>query len=66
MDLYTCAINTIKLNYKLAVSTARERKEKGLFMHILTVFGLLNPMGFIPKFCLVKTLCSVGNWRNRR
>ena len=20
-------------------------------------------MGFIPKFCLMKTLCSVGSWR---
>ena len=29
------------------------------FMHILTVFGYWNPMGFISKFCLIKTLCSV-------
>ena len=34
-------------------------------MHILTVFGYWNPMGFIPEFCLIKTLCSVGIWRVR-
>ena len=32
-------------------------------MHILTVFGYWNPMGFIPEFCLIKILCSVGIWR---
>ena len=32
-------------------------------MDILTVFGYWNPMGFIPKFCLTKELCSVGIWR---
>ena len=32
-------------------------------MHILTVFGCWNPMGFIPKFCLIKIICSLGNWR---
>ena len=32
-------------------------------MHILTVFGYWNPMGFIPEFCLIKELCSVGIWR---
>ena len=32
-------------------------------MHILTVFGYWNPMGFIPKFCLINALCSVGYWR---
>ena len=32
-------------------------------MHILTVFGQWNPMGFIPEFCLIKKLCSVGIWR---
>ena len=26
-------------------------------------FWILNPMGFIPVFCLVKTLYLVGNWR---
>ena len=31
-------------------------------MHILTVFGYWNPMGFIPDFCLIKILCSVGIW----
>ena len=29
-------------------------------MHILTVFGYWNPMGFIPEFCPIKILCSVG------
>ena len=32
-------------------------------MHILTVLGYWNPMGFIPEFCLIKSLCSVGIWR---
>ena len=32
-------------------------------MHILTVFGYWNPMGFITVFCLIKILCSVGIWR---
>ena len=31
-------------------------------MQILTNFGYWNRMGFIPEFCLMKTLCSVGNW----
>ena len=31
-------------------------------MRILTVFGYWNPMGFIPEFCLIKTLCIVVNW----
>ena len=35
------------------------------FMYILTVFGYLNPMGFIPEFCLIKILCSVGIRRVR-
>ena len=34
-------------------------------MHILTVFGYWNPMGFIPEFCLIKILCSVGIRRIR-
>ena len=34
-------------------------------MHILIGFGYWNPMGFIPEFCLIKTLCSVGIWRVR-
>ena len=34
-------------------------------MHILTVFGYWNPMGFIPEFCLIKILCSVGIRRVR-
>ena len=34
-------------------------------MHILTVFGCWNPMGFIPEFCLIKILCSVGIRRVR-
>ena len=29
-------------------------------MHILTVFGYWNPMGFIPEFCLIKILSSLG------
>ena len=29
-------------------------------MHFLTVIGYWNPMGFIPEFCLIKTLCSVS------
>ena len=33
------------------------------FKFILTVFGYWNPMGFITKFCLIKTLCLVGIWR---
>ena len=32
-------------------------------MHILTVFGYWNPMGFIPELCLIKKLCLVGIWR---
>ena len=32
-------------------------------MHVLTVFGYWNLVGFIPEFCLIKTLCSVGIWR---
>ena len=32
-------------------------------MRILTVFGYWSPMGFTPLFCLIKVLCSVGNWR---
>ena len=32
-------------------------------MRILAVFGYWNPMGFIPEFCLIKSLCSLGNWR---
>ena len=32
-------------------------------MHIFTVFGYWNPMGFIPEFFLIKTLCYLGNWR---
>ena len=32
-------------------------------MSILTVFGYWNPMGFIPKICVMITLCSVGIWR---
>ena len=35
------------------------------FMHILTVFGYWNPMGFIPEFCIIKALCSVGIQRVR-
>ena len=31
-------------------------------MRILAVFGYWNPMGFIPEFCLIKSLCSLGNW----
>ena len=31
-------------------------------MRILTIFGFWNPMGLIPVFCLIKTLCLVGNW----
>ena len=31
-------------------------------MHVLTVFGYWNPMGFIPEFCLIKILCSIGIW----
>ena len=34
-------------------------------MHILTVFGYSNPMGFIPEFCLIKELRPVGIWRVR-
>ena len=30
-------------------------------MRILAVLGYWNPMGFIPKFCLIKTLSLVGN-----
>ena len=67
MGLHTCAINTIMLDCKLAVSTARayiKRRCKVLlevgFMHILTVLGYWNPMGFTPEFCLIKILCSVG------
>ena len=32
-------------------------------MHVLAVLGYWNPMGFIPEFCLIKILCSVGIWR---
>ena len=32
-------------------------------MHILIVFGYWDRMEFIHKLCLIKTLCSVGNWR---
>ena len=32
-------------------------------MRILLCFGYWNPMGFIPKFCLTKTLGLVGNLR---
>ena len=31
-------------------------------MRILAVFRYWNTMGFIPEFCLIKTLCSVDNW----
>ena len=31
-------------------------------MHILIVLGYWNPMGFIPKFCLIKTLFLMVNW----
>ena len=31
-------------------------------MRILIVFGYWNPMGFIPEFCLIKSLYSLGNW----
>ena len=31
----------------------------------MRVFGYWNPMGFIPKFCLTKILCSIGIWRIR-
>ena len=30
-------------------------------MRILAVFEYWNPMGFIPKLCLIKTLCLMGN-----
>ena len=33
-----------------------------IFMYILIVFGGWNSIGFIPRFCLIKTLYSVGNW----
>ena len=35
---------------------------KETFIYILAVFGYLSPMGFVPEFCLIKSLCSLGNW----
>ena len=32
-------------------------------MHTLTFFGYWNPMGFIPGFCKITTLCYLCNWR---
>ena len=32
-------------------------------MFLLTVFGYWNPMGFIPNFCIIKIVCSVGIMR---
>ena len=31
-------------------------------MYILIVFGYYNPMGFIPEFCPIKIIYSLGNW----
>ena len=31
-------------------------------MRILTVSRYWNPTGFIPEFCIIKTLWFVGNW----
>ena len=71
-DFHICAIYLIMRGFELVVcllacktmyQTILWNSGWLLFICIMTVFGYWNPTGFIPTFCLIKTLCSVGNWR---
>ena len=40
-----------------------KRSMSNIFAYLHIFFGYSNPMGFIPKFCIIGILCSVGTMR---